>query len=107
MKNLKITLLIICSVALFTFGSVQNDNTEMATVYKESGVFVFVNSQPVKSYDVVFSVSVKNTITWTCPKGANDYKRMLLKKANKKDIKFDALIMNGDQTADAIVFKNE
>ena len=98
-----VTLLVIAFLALsFTL---QNNNQKTAIVNQTQGIYCFMNCQPVDEYETVFFLKVK--VVWSNGQinSVDEIRDMLIRKANKKSISYDALIYDGELGATAIKFK--
>jgi len=105
MKN-KLSIVTFMMVAFIALSfTLQNTNQKTANVDQTQGVYCFINCQPVDEYETVFFLKIKTVWTNGQINTIDEIRDMLIKKANKKGIAYDALIYDGDVGATAVKFK--
>lgn len=104
MKKLLLVLLVCAGGAYAATKSVMS--SKMATVNMAQGKYVYIDCQPVDSFEVVF-VLKEPPVVWSHSdwNSVSKIKKKMVNKCNNKGIPFDAVIIDGDNTATAIRFK--
>jgi len=96
-----------CAVSMFAMGKLITE-TQEATVQKTENVYVFMDCQPQKEYDVVFTYSVKMVLDNSQINSVQKIKSYVLKKlkkeAAKKNTTFEAVIINDLDDIKAVNF---
>ncbi|MBC8265584.1 MAG: hypothetical protein H8E84_01325 [Flavobacteriales bacterium] len=102
-------IILIFVVFLFA-NTISAQDISLARAEKVSGKYVFMNSEPIEEYETVFFVDIKfvwsNKQLNTPDKVASMIMKKALKISKKKNLEFDAIMINGRQAQDvAIKFK--
>jgi hypothetical protein len=113
LNKMKIPLAFALGISMtffMAFTQLQEHDKSLARVQKMSAKYVFINSEPIADYDVVFEI--KSGVTWSAPEATpNGIANFVIKRAfkiseaEKKD--FDGVIIGSGKIDVAIKFKQQ